>query len=95
VRVGNTRGQTTEPHLHTRRKDGLQHFTDLDVAKPRSPPSTHTVFNDGQYPKQYDFVTGRVASFKFAMRNGRTDRRKGDINGCIVLQKETVGEESV
>jgi len=86
-------GQTTEPHLHTCREDGLQHLTNLDVAKPCTPTSTHAVLDDGQYPKQYDFVTRRVAGFKFAVRNGRTDRRKGNIDGWIVFQKETAGEE--
>ena len=79
--------------MYTRRKDGLQHLTDLDVTKPCAPPTIHAVFDDGQYPKQDNLVSGRVAGFKFAVRNGRTDRRKSDIDGWVVFQKETVGEE--
>jgi hypothetical protein len=78
--VNDTRGQTAEPHLHTGRKDGLQHFTDLNVTEPRAPRSTHAVLDDGQYAKQYDFVAGRVAGFEFAVRDGGTDRRKGNVD---------------
>lgn len=91
--VGDARGQTTEPHLYTRRKDGLQHLTDLDVTKPGAPPATHAVLDDGQYPKQYNLVSRRVTGFKFAVRNGRTDCRKGNVDGWVISQKETIGEE--
>jgi hypothetical protein len=88
-----TRGQTAEPHLYTCRKDSLQHFTDLDVTKPRTPHPTHAILDDGQYPKQYNLVAGRVAGFKFAVGNGGTNSHKGNIDGWIVFQKETAGKE--
>jgi hypothetical protein len=81
--------------LYTCRKDSLQHLTDLDVTKSGTPSPTQAIFDDGQYSKQYNLVTRGVAGFKFAVRNGGTDSRKGDIDGWIVFQEETAGKERV
>jgi hypothetical protein len=90
-----TSGQTAEPHLYTCSKDSLQHLTDLDVTKSCTPPSTHAIFDDGQYPQQYNLVAGRITGFKFAVRDGGADSRKGNIDGWIVFQEESAGKERV
>jgi len=87
--------RTTEANLTTRSQHGLQHLANFNITQNRAYAATHTVLDDGHDSQKNDFVAGRIARFKFAVRHCTTEFYESRIKGYRVWGDEAADEEGV